>query len=340
MFNPDVLVVGSGPAGSAAAIWCAQMGLRVVTIEAKPFGREHPGETLHPGIEPLLRQLGAIEQVLSAGFLRHPGNWVQWEGGLEFVPFGEDDAGQWQGFQAWRADFDAILLNRAASLGVTVLQPCHASGLILEENRVIGVETSQGVLQASFVIDAAGSHHWLARQLGLKINRYSPRLIAHYGYAEGECQLRDDAPAIVADKQGWTWTARVCPQLYQWTRLIFNNERIDRDWIPEEFYGLKSRGKPRGADVTWRIVTSPAGLGYFLVGDAAAVLDPASSHGVLKAIMSGMMAAYLITQILNHALFEHRVIQEYCQWVHNWFQHDIKRLKQLYTILPNAPDWL
>lgn len=121
---------------------------------------------------------------------------------------------------------------------------------------------------------------------------------------------------------------------------MFNNERIDRDWIPEEFYGLKSRGKPRGSDVTWRIVTSPASLGYFLVGDAAAVLDPASSHGVLKAIMSGMMAAYLITQIFNHAQFEHRVIQEYCQWVHNWFQHDIKRLKQLYAILPNAPYWL
>jgi flavin-dependent dehydrogenase len=50
----------------------------------------------------------------------------------------------------------------------------------------------------------------------------------------------------------------------------------------------------RGADVTWRIISPAAGPGFFLVGDAVAVLDPASSHGVLKALMTGMMAAHLI----------------------------------------------
>lgn len=107
VLNPDVLIIGSGPAGSAAAIACAQRGLQVVLIERELFPRSHPGETLHPGVEPLLKQLGAIEPVLAAGFLRHTGNWVQWEAQKHFVPFGEDDSGAWLGFQAWRADFDA-----------------------------------------------------------------------------------------------------------------------------------------------------------------------------------------------------------------------------------------
>jgi flavin-dependent dehydrogenase len=330
----DAIVVGGGPGGSAAAIACAQANLRVLLLEKLPFPRDRPGETLHPGIEPLLKQLGVIDLVLSAGFLRHRGHWVNWDNGLKFIPFGQDNRGKWQGFQAWRAEFDQILLNQANALGVETLQPCFAYRPIVYNNRVTGIETSQGMFNASFVIDAAGSHHWLAKQLGLKVETYSSSLIAHYGYAQGQCPIRDDAPAIIADLKGWTWTAKIGPELYQWTRLNFKNERVDRNWMPEEFSSLKPMGKKRVADATWRMADRPAGLGYFLVGDAAAVLDPASSHGVLKAIMSGMMAAHLIVQSLKLTVLEPRMIQTYCDWVRDWFQHDVEKLKQFYGILP------
>lgn len=335
----DVLVIGGGPGGCAAAICCALAGLDAVLIEGCLFPRERPGETLHPGIEPLLKQLGVVDRILSAGFLRHKGNWVQWESERRFVPFGSDDAGPWRGFQAWRSEFDTILLSRARELGATVLQPCWALQPIVNENRVEGVVTSEGPLRSSFVIDAAGGQHWLARQLGSNIKRYSPRLLACFGYVEGECPIRDDAPVIVAEKGGWTWTARVRPRLYQWTRLSFDHKTIDKGWVPEEFHGLKPKGRTRGADVTWRLVTDAAGPGYFLVGDAAAVLDPASSHGVLKAIMSGMLAGHFIAQIINHGQTERRATQGYCQWVSDWFHHDLGELKKRYAILPHSPVW-
>jgi flavin-dependent dehydrogenase len=345
--NSDVLVVGGGPAGCATAIRCAQLGLKVVLIESKPFPRTHPGETLHPGVEPLLKQLGVLEPVLAAGFLRHKGNWVQWEAGNEFVPFGEDDSGAWLGFQAWRADFDAILLNRARGLGVEIIQPCHASSLVMDGCRVIGVETSQGSFRAAKIIDAAGDHHWLAQQLGLQIQYHSPRLIAYYGYVTGECPARDHAPAIAADSSGWTWTAKVrClggatpTQLYQWTRLLFVNEKIPKDWLPNEFQGLKIYQPMRAANVTWRIVSQPSGYGYFLVGDAAMVLDPTSSHGVLKAIMSGIWVSHAIASELLGNLTEQQAIDQYCLWIHNWFRHDVKNLSSLISKLPNPPFWI
>ncbi|KAB8333992.1 FAD-dependent oxidoreductase [Scytonema tolypothrichoides VB-61278] len=337
--NSDVLIIGSGPAGSAAAIASAQRGLRVILIEREQFPRSHPGETLHPGVEPLLKQLGIIKPVLAAGFLRHTGNWVQWEAERHFVPFGEDDSGAWLGFQAWRADFDTILLNQAKALGVEVLQPCQALRLLVEGDRVVGVETSLGTLTASKVVDATGSHHWLARQLELQINYHSPRRIVYYGYACGECPVRDDAPAIVADSGGWTWTARVQPQLYQWTRLWLVEQKIPKDWLPDEFHGLKIHQKMQAADVTWRIVSQPAGSGYFMVGDAAMVLDPASSHGVLKAIMSGIMAGHLITAELLGGLSPAQAIQHYCQWIYNWFEHDVEKLSKLYAILPKSKNY-
>jgi flavin-dependent dehydrogenase len=332
--NPDVLIIGSGPAGSATAIGCRLGGLDVVLIDAKSFPRYHPGETIHPGIEPLLRQLGVIEPVLKAGFLRHSGNWVQWEAASQFVPFGEDDSGAWLGFQAWRSDFDKILLNRAKAIGVQVLQPVRASHVLMDGYKVVGVETSLGVLRASKIVDAAGSHHWLARQLKLPIHYRSPRLIAHYGYVTGECPVRDAAPAIVADSQGWTWTALVRPQLYQWTRLSLTAQRLQKDWLPQEFYGLEIYQKMLAADVTWRIVSQPAGTGYFIVGDAAMVLDPASSHGVLKAIMSGIMAGHLIRGEFLGNITEQLAVQEYSQWIYNWFRHDVENLRQLYGKLP------
>ena len=71
--DADVVVVGGGPAGSAAAIACATRGLSVVMCEREPPGRDRPGETLHPGIEPLLQQLGIADRLAYAVSARHPG---------------------------------------------------------------------------------------------------------------------------------------------------------------------------------------------------------------------------------------------------------------------------
>ncbi|WP_254567346.1 NAD(P)/FAD-dependent oxidoreductase [Oscillatoria sp. HE19RPO] len=340
MCEVDVAIAGSGPGGTAAAIALAQQGFRVAIAEAEPFPRDRPGETLHPGIEPLLQQLGVGSRLLTAGFLRHPGNWIQWEGNRRFEPFGSDETGPWQGFQAWRADFDTILRDRAVELGVKVHQPCRALHPIVSQNRVIGIATNQGEIKAKFAVDATGSRQWLAKQLKLAIHPFSPPLIAHYGYGEGDCPIRDDAPAIVAGDQGWIWTAKVRPQLYQWTRLDFTHQPLEKNWQPPEFKTLKPWKKPAVADVTWRQVSPPAGPGYFLVGDAATILDPASSHGVLKAVMSGMMAAHLITQLLQEKAFEGQVITGYSQWMETWFQKDIETLRNLYALLSNAPDWV
>jgi len=39
----NVVVIGAGPAGSAAAILYAQNNLNVVIVEREKFPREHPG---------------------------------------------------------------------------------------------------------------------------------------------------------------------------------------------------------------------------------------------------------------------------------------------------------
>jgi flavin-dependent dehydrogenase len=333
----DVAIVGAGPAGVAAAICCARAGLKVVVLDRERSRRERPGETLHPGIEVLLGELGVLERVLRAGFLRHEGIWVRWDGRRRFVPYGEDRDGPWRGFQAWGSELDALLLRRARELGAEVLRPCRALAPMVRRGRVSGVESTAGAIEAGFVVDAAGPRHWLARRLGLGIQRHSPRLIARFGYRESACPGRDGTPTITADDRGWTWTAEVRPNLHHWTRLNLDGGTPDAAFVPAELRGLSSRGTSRGADVSWRIVRRPAGPGFFVAGDAAAVLDPTSSHGVLKAVLSGMLAARVIAEALS---FGDAVARSYSDRVNYQFDHDVAGLRDLYGRLPKPPSWV
>jgi flavin-dependent dehydrogenase len=306
----SVAVLGGGPAGSAAAIRCAQAGFDVTLIEAEPFPRYRPGETLHPGVEPLFEQLGVAERVSDAGFLRTPGIRVD----THFEAYGADETGPWLGFQATRSVLDSILLERAAECGARVLQPARARELIVRDGRVGGVVTESGEARADYTLDATGHTRWLARRLGLRDRVYSPRYLAQFGYATGTSQ---EIPSLRRTEDGWLWLAQVGPRLFHWTRLL-TTERFDRTWRPPEFASLRPVGESQARDVTWTRAERLAGPGWFLLGDAAVTLDPASSHGVLRALMSGIMAAHCIPNASG--LYE--------GWLLEWFHHDVSKLRE------------
>jgi flavin-dependent dehydrogenase len=88
--------------------------------------------------------------------------------------------------------------------------------------------------------------------------------------------------------------------------------------------------------VSWRIATRPAGAGYFLAGDAAATLDPASSHGVLKALMSGIHAGHQIDHIISRRIDDLAAIAYYSRFVEDWFRHDCTELTSLYERLSHV----
>ncbi|MCB4767728.1 tryptophan 7-halogenase [Ancylobacter sp. Lp-2] len=328
--DADVIVVGGGPAGSAAAISCAARGLRVRLYEREPQERHRPGETLHPGVEPLLGQLGVADRLAQVTGARHCGTWIETDGVRRFEAFGGDAAAPWRGFQVWRADFDALLLERARALGVDVRLGCAPTGLLANGNDVGGVRTKDGDVASHVVVDATGAARWLARALDIDSTPRSPQLIARYGYVEGSCPARDDAPLLVSNALGWTWTARVRPGVYQWTRVRLGSAATAGDGPPEELRNLAALGPVRGADVTWRIASRTAGPGWFMVGDAAATLDPTSSHGVLKGLMSGMMAGHLTAAGLTGKAPRAALPQAYHQWLADWFETDAIQLRTFY----------
>lgn len=335
----DVIVTGAGPAGCAAAISCARQGLRVAIVERLPFPRNRPGETLHPGIEPMLQQLGIAEKVRGDEFIRPTGTWVTWDKERHFVAFGADRDGPWRGFQIPRATLDGLLLERAVAVGVDVLQPCQTKAVLLEAGRVTGIRTQTEQLFCTHLVDASGAHGWLARQLGLGSRLYSPALTALYGYKRGTVDER--ALGIFADETGWYWTAHIGQRLYHWTRLRFAQDKLPRALaVPACLEHLTDEGAIHGADVTWRLCNQAAGNGYFITGDAASVLDPGASHGVLKALMSGIMAAQCIADGRACPAHAAAISVQYCQWLRDGFERDVQKMRELYAAHPFPPDWL
>ena len=92
--------------------------------------------------------------------------------------------------------------------------------------------------------------------------------------------------------------------------------------------------RPKGMDITWRICRDCAGAGYFIVGDAAALLDPSSSHGVLKALMSGILFGHLAEACRDSVMSEAAAQAAYRSWVAQHFEHDEMRLGKLYADSP------
>jgi len=65
----DVLVIGAGPAGSAAAVALVAKGHRVLCLERGHFPRQVVGESLLPRSNDLLAQLGLLAAVERRGYM-------------------------------------------------------------------------------------------------------------------------------------------------------------------------------------------------------------------------------------------------------------------------------
>jgi hypothetical protein len=167
----------------------------------------------------------------------------------------------------------------------------------------------------------------------------SPLLLARYGYVRGRFVELDEHPSLRWETDGWEWLARVRPGLYAWTRLSLQGDPRTRPDVPLALSSGSATGAPRGAEVTWSRVEAPAGEGYFIAGDAAAVVDPASSQGVLRALMQGMMSAHLITTCVKGRVPETEATRYYRGWVRDLYQRTASALREQYASVPGARAW-
>lgn len=150
----DVLVVGAGPAGSAAATQLARAGWQVLLIDQHDFPREKVcGDGLIPDAHRALRRLGVLDQVMAlAQPVSHVrcvgpgGGWVDVPGSLAVLP---------------RIKLDHLLVRNAQAAGAQLATPVKFDRLLTMGDQVIGACVSHAghsvEVRARWVLLATGA---------------------------------------------------------------------------------------------------------------------------------------------------------------------------------------
>jgi flavin-dependent dehydrogenase len=332
----DVLVIGGGPAGSCTAGLLAQAGYSVLLVEREKFPRYHIGESLIPGVFPTLERLGLRSRMEEQGWIHKHGGTVRWGRGQDVWNFQFGQAGPYEYvYQVPRAEFDALLLERARELGVRVLEDAKVEEILDDEDRIVGARyTFRGEQQveearARFVVDASGQRRLLASQFDLVEWHEDLRNTAVWAYFEG-CDRYDGDHAgdvlVEMRRGGWIWFIPLSERLtsvgYVVPNTLVEELGIDVQALFEAEINTSTEVLKMMKDATrtsgfrtmrdWSYTAKRFfGPGWALVGDSAAFVDPLLSTGVALAVRGAGVLADALIATLKDPQAEAKYLQEY-----------------------------
>ncbi|CAN5496916.1 hypothetical protein BH10ACT3_BH10ACT3_09970 [soil metagenome] len=172
MADFDVIVVGAGPAGSAAALELARAGRSVCLLERGPFpgSKNMYGGVIYGRILDTLIPNWWDEAPIQRWVTRRSTMMVTGDQALT-IDFRSEKWGEapYNGATAFRPDFDAWLAGKAEEAGAVVICSTTATGLLRDGDRVVGVRTDRpdGDLTCDVLIACDGVNSFLAKEAGL-----------------------------------------------------------------------------------------------------------------------------------------------------------------------------
>ncbi|GAA2913386.1 drug:proton antiporter [Actinoplanes cyaneus] len=327
----DVIVVGAGPGGSAAAYHLARHGIRVLLLEKTEFPREKVcGDGLTPRAVRQLVRMG-IDTSEKAGWLHNRGLRVIGGGVRLELDWPELASFPNYGLVRTRMDFDDMLAERAVEAGALLRTNVNVTGPVLDEDgQVIGVQARVGEgkepveYRAPLVIAADGvsGKFPLAlglakrddRPLGVAVRRYYRSAVkADDNYLESWLELRSaQDPSRLLPGYGWIFglgDGRVNVGL----GILNSSDAFGKtnyrhlltDWLgstPED-WGMRDEANAEGPTLGAAL---PMGFnrvphytrGVMLVGDSGGMVNPMNGEGIAYAMESGELAAEVAVQAL------------------------------------------
>ena len=318
MNGAEVLVVGGGPAGSAAAYWLGRDGHAVTLVERKSFPRDKTcGDGLTPRAIYQLAEMGFDFSV--PGFHRITGlrSYAGDDLMLEMSWPDHSRFPDWGGVIR-RRELDQQVADLARGQGVTIHEQTEARPLV-NNGSLEGVELrangSMETVRPEVVIVADGALNRFGRHLGVTRRKDYPLGMAARGYyqsprssdpfLESQLDIRDSTGATMPG-YGWVFplgdgTVNVGVGLLstfkRWKQV--NTTRMMADWVEAapEYWGFSEETRltdPVSGALQMSFSRSPlAGPNWLVIGDAAAAINPWNGEGIAYAYETGRIAAEL-----------------------------------------------
>jgi geranylgeranyl reductase family protein len=318
--STDVLVIGAGPAGAAAAAWAARAGHDVVLADAAVFPRDKTcGDGLTPRAVAELDQLGL-------------GDWVRNRArnrGLRAAGFGQELLLPWpggslpdHGAAVPRTELDARIREVALAEGAVPLEGARAVDVERAGDRVTGVVLTRAggetvTVSCRRLVVADGARSPLGRVLGRQWHRDTAYGVAARGYVRSgrsddewissHLELRG-ADGELLSGYGWVFplgsagdgevnigvgtlaTARRPADVRLRSLLDFYADSRREEWQLEgPVRAPASALLPMGG-----AVTGVAGRNWALIGDAAGCVNPLNGEGIDYGLETGRVVVDLL----------------------------------------------
>jgi digeranylgeranylglycerophospholipid reductase len=364
----DVIIVGAGPAGSAAALTAAAQGISVLLLEE------------HPRIGVPLSCAEGLSRSTIKGFLDIQPEWVSQElsGALVRSPQGEVFNIRYPGV-GW-------VLNRTV-FDPAIAKLASARGAILKTStKAIGVDTNEVIVRESgrerryrfkFLIGADGVASHVGRWFGIDTRLSLQEIEVCAQYVLEDITIDPHSTALIFGEAyapgGYAWIfpksrhsanvgLGISPMCTDKPAKYF----LDR-WVQKEFPHGIIKARMYGG-VPAKILKKISGNNFFLIGDAARLTDPLSGAGIANGIKSGVIAARNIGlrlkgkkchfeseiqhEIVDELKFHHRVRRVYLKLTDRDFNdifhvgkkiyegktiHDINTRRLVKEILVSSP---
>ena len=324
--EPQVLVLGGGPAGAAAARLLALWGVRVVVVEREVGGgaghragarrraaAQSLAESLPPSTRKILAATGLLGVVEAGGFHPNGGNTALWGGEGRR----DDFAGGATGFHVLRSRFDRVLREAAADAGAEIVGGVARMPERDGEGEGWRVEVAlegggRAEIVPGWVLDCTGRAGVVARRYRV-MEAGAPTLAVVRRYRkEGGWSNVDPAHALVESfDRGWAWSVPTSNEERHVAVMVdprLQAVRVGAADLSTAFDAeiantalMSSITKPAvPTGDAWAVTASMYTSSEFapgralLVGDAASFADPMSSYGVKKALASGWLAAVAV----------------------------------------------